>query len=84
MLFNLLRLILILLVIRAVWQLIKGVLQGAGYRRVSGSEPPASVQLMRDPICGIYVPAGRALIARSGGQTIYFCSEKCRDEWGRR
>ncbi|HXW07961.1 MAG TPA: hypothetical protein VD833_22210 [Vicinamibacterales bacterium] len=83
MVLSLLRIILILLVIRAVWKLLKGVLEGAGYRRVDGAVPP-SVKLVRDPVCGMFVPPANALISRSGGQTLYFCSEKCREEWGRR
>jgi YHS domain-containing protein len=83
MVWSLLRIILILLVVRAVWRLLKGVLEGAGYQRVEGASPPG-VKLVRDPICGIYVPPSSALIARSGSQTVYFCSEKCRQEWTRR
>jgi YHS domain-containing protein len=83
MVLSLLRIILILLVLRALWRLLKGVLEGAGYRRVDGATPP-SVKLVRDPVCGMFVPPASALVARSGGQTVYFCSEKCREEWGRR
>jgi YHS domain-containing protein len=84
MILNLLRVILILLIIRAVWKLVRGVLEGAGYRRVEGPPPPSGVKLVRDPVCGVFVAPGTALVARSGGQTMYFCSEKCRDQWGRR
>lgn len=83
MVWALLRIILILLVVRAVWRLAKGVLEGAGYRRVEGAAPP-SVKLVRDPICGMFVPPASALVVRSGGETVYFCSEKCRDQWSRR
>jgi YHS domain-containing protein len=58
------------------------MLEGAGYRRVDG-ESPASVKLVRDPICGVFVPPTSALVLRSGGQTVYFCSEKCRQAWSR-
>jgi uncharacterized protein len=79
-----LRIILIVLVVRALWKLIKGVLEGAGYTRVGDASTPQGVTLFRDPVCGVYLPASRALIARTGGETLYFCSEKCRDAWGRR
>lgn len=84
MTWSLLRIILILVVLRALWRLLKGVLEGAGVtRRVDGEAAP-SVKLVRDPICGMFVPPASALVLRSGGQTLYFCSEKCRQEWNRR
>jgi YHS domain-containing protein len=80
---RILQFLLILAVIRAVWRLGKGVLEGAGYRRVDG---PArvGVRLERDPVCGTYVSPTKAPVLRIGGQTLYFCSDKCRQEWERR
>ena len=75
-----LRLIVFLLVVRALWLLVKGILEGAGYRRV-GSAPPPAVKLVRDPVCGVFVMPSKALVARSGDETAYFCSEKCRRQW---
>ena len=40
--------------------------------------------LVRDPHCGTYVPMSRALEARSGQETIYFCSAACRDAYSQR
>jgi YHS domain-containing protein len=37
--------------------------------------------LHRDPVCGTFVPAENALTRESGGQTLYFCSEACRDRF---
>ena len=34
--------------------------------------------LVKDPVCGTYVPEGRAI--QAGGQ--FFCSEECRGKWG--
>ena len=56
MVLRLLQLLLILAVVRAVWRLARGVLEGAGYRRVD--RPAAArvgVKLERDPVCGTYV-----------------------------
>lgn len=80
---RILQFLLILAVIRAVWRLAKGVLEGAGYRRVDG---PArvGVRLERDPVCGTYVSPTKAPVLRIGGQTLYFCSDKCRQQWERR
>ena len=79
---RLLQFFLLLALIRAVWRLAKGVLEGAGYHRVDG---PAQVgtKLERDPICGTYVSPSKAPALRVGGRTLYFCSDKCRREWER-
>jgi uncharacterized protein len=83
MVLRLLQLLLLLAVVRAVWRLAKGVLEGAGYQRVEGSRQPG-VKLVRDPNCGTFVAPPRAVATRLGGETLYFCSEKCRREWERR
>ena len=75
-----LRIILLLLIVRALWKLLRGVLEGAGYAQI-GSRTPQGVKLVRDPVCGIFVSPSQALVARASGQTAYFCSEKCRREW---
>jgi uncharacterized protein len=73
---------LIILVVRALLRLSRGILQGAGYTR-AGSHPP-SVALVKDPVCGVFVPKVKALTSGSGDDVKYFCSEKCRQEWARR
>ena len=77
------RIILILLVIRALWKLIAGILEGAGYRQIDSSQA-RTVKLQRDPVCGVYVTPSTALVARARGETFYFCSERCRTAWERR
>jgi YHS domain-containing protein len=74
-----LKLILFLVVLRLVWRFVRGVLEGAGYFRMPAHP---SVGLVRDPVCGVFVVPGQALMARKGSETKYFCSEKCRREWG--
>ena len=69
--------ILLLLVARAFWRLMDGVIEAAGGTRRSKGRPP-SVKLVRDPVCGTYVAPGTALSLTSGGSTHYFCSERCR------
>lgn len=83
MVLRLLQLLLILALARALWRLAKGVLQGAGYQRVDGPRASA-VKLVRDPTCGTFVSPASALATRLGGETHYFCSEKCRREYERR
>jgi YHS domain-containing protein len=83
MVLRILQLLLLLAIVRAVWRLAKGVLEGAGYQRVEGGMKQG-VKLVRDPNCGTYVSPSRATVSRHGGESQYFCSEKCRREWERR
>ena len=77
----LLWIILIVLLVRSLSRLVRGVLEGAGYRR--GIDAPGAVGLVKDPVCGVFVVPGRALTAGSGKSVKYFCSEKCRRQWVR-
>ena len=69
--------ILILVVARAFWRVIDGILDAAKGPD-SGATP---VKLVRDPVCGTYVAPGAALSLTAGGTTHYFCSEECRAKY---
>ena len=71
--------VLIVLVVRAVSRLPRGVFEGAGYTR--GPTPQRSVGLVRDPVCGVFVVRSQALTSGTGSAVRYFCSEKCKREW---
>jgi hypothetical protein len=75
--------LLLLLVLRAVWRLLGGVVQGAMSTGSAGAQRPSApgVKMARDPICGTYVVPGKALELARGRETMYFCSARCRDEW---
>jgi YHS domain-containing protein len=71
--------ILILLAVRALSRLLRGVLEGAGYRQeMSGQK---GMPLVRDPVCGVFVVPDQAVTIGTGTATKYFCSEKCKREW---
>ena len=72
--------ILLLLIARAFWRVMDGIMSGARGARPAGG--PA-VKLVRDPVCGTYVAPGAALSLTAGGSTQYFCSEKCKEEYRR-
>ncbi len=74
--------ILLFFVVRAVSRLLRGVLDGAGYRRQTPAQQ--GVGLVRDPVCGVFVVPGQALMLGTGAGAKYFCSEKCRREWQQR
>lgn len=76
----LLRILFIFVALFGVMSLIRGALapdrSGAG--RPSPQDRERTGKLMKDPVCGTYVPAETALTARSDSGTHYFCSEECR------
>lgn len=74
--------ILLLLIARAFWRLMDGVIDAFGgtgrTRRRQDAEP---MKLVKDPVCGTHVTPGSAFTLAAGGQTHYFCSEACRDRF---
>jgi len=42
--------------------------------------PSAGGELKKDPVCGTYVAESAAFRRSAGGQTFYYCSEKCREK----
>lgn len=79
-----LRLVLLLIVVRLVWRFLASVVDGiAGPARTTraATRGPGPVPLVKDPVCGTYVVREKALTASAGGETIWFCSEDCRQRW---
>lgn len=70
--------ILLLLVARALWKLLNGVIEAAGGTRSRGRGAAPAVRLVQDPVCGTYVAPRTGLSVTAGGSTHYFCSEQCR------
>ena len=81
-----LRAVAILLLLRFVFRSLFGAGRSAaaapGPARGSGPRERSLGELVRDPNCGTYVPKASAIAVQAGGETRYFCSTKCRDEYG--
>lgn len=81
------RAILFLIVLRLVLRFLRGLFDGlapnGGAGAPRGSAPRATEQLVRDPVCGTYLPRARALTVGSGSAVRYFCSEQCREAYGK-
>ena len=74
--------VLLMLIARAFWRVVDGVIAGASGAPARGRQPrAAAVKLVRDPVCGTFVAPGSALSVTAGGQTHYFCSEACRGKF---
>ncbi len=79
--------ILVLVIARAFWRLVDGIIEaggGQGERTRTRRNGKQAVKLVRDPVCGTHVAPRTALSVTADDTTHYFCSEKCRDEFRRR
>jgi YHS domain-containing protein len=74
-------LLLALLVARAFWRLVDGILDGARGQSRGSSVPSTGVSMVRDPVCGTFVLPERAVTLVNGRTTVNFCSEACRDKY---
>ena len=79
-------------VFRAISRLLGGVIDGAMGRtagapgprnRTTPREPAASSRMVKDPVCGTFLVPGRGPSAQRGGETVWFCSERCRESFER-
>ncbi len=71
-----------------LYRLVKGLLGRSGGPAASGTQrqarPAGSLdggELVQDPSCGVYIPKASAFAGPDGR---FFCSEKCRDAYGRK
>lgn len=80
------RLIILVMIVRFIVGLVTSAMRPRG----AAPRPPGRPQeriggtLVQDPQCGTYLPQERAVALARGGDTHYFCSTKCRDEWTNR
>jgi len=76
-------LVLTVVVARAFWRVVDGVVEGltgrpgSAGRAGSTGVPGRGVQMVRDPVCGTFVVPDRAVTLTVGRQRLYFCSETC-------
>jgi uncharacterized protein len=75
--------ILIVFVARALAKIWRGLMEGLDGRSYADRTPARGAQMVRDPVCGTFVLPNRAVTLAAGGQTQYFCSARCRDEYRR-
>ena len=72
-----------MLVLRALGKMLAGLIAGASPEQGRRSGPPErGVQMVRDPVCGTFLPPDTAVsLTERGGAVRYFCSEKCRNAY---
>lgn len=71
------------LVARAFWRLVDGMIAGlAGPRPRGRNQAPArGVRMVRDPVCGTFLLPDHALTIVDGRAHVFFCSDACRDKY---
>jgi len=76
-----LRLLILILLFYVGWRMVRGWF---GKKRretsVNKDSDPQDV-LVEDPVCHVLVPKHQALRVRREGETYYFCSEQCCDQF---
>lgn len=56
-------------------------LTGSGADHPQGRSSSEEADLIRDPQCGTYFLKQRGVEARIGGESVYFCSDDCRQKY---
>jgi hypothetical protein len=83
-----LNIIVLLLLLRLALRFVLGLFQGlaepsqgaASGRGKAGGPGKIAGELVRDPVCGTYIPRESAIAVRIGGETRSYCSVTCRDK----
>ena len=84
-----LNIIVLLLLLRLGLRFVMGLLRGLAEPSDDAASPgrrpakgPARIagELVKDPVCGTYIPRDSAIAAPIAGGTRYYCSVSCRDK----
>ncbi len=81
------RFLLIFLAVLMVYRTVRRLLlPGRGRDAVRGADREVihKGEMVRDPVCGTFVPREGSDVLVQGGVEHYFCSPGCRDEFSRR
>ncbi|MFQ5817758.1 MAG: hypothetical protein ACE5H2_07375 [Terriglobia bacterium] len=77
----LIRLALLLLAIVLLFRVLARVLASAFGRPSGPAHAMRGGTMKRDPVCGTYVAPEVSFPEPGEGETLYFCSERCRQEY---
>ena len=70
------------IVARAFWRLVDGIVEGLGGGAPRGRNVPSrGVQMVRDPVCGTFLLPDHALTLIDGRARLFFCSDSCRTKY---
>jgi YHS domain-containing protein len=77
------RLLIFIGLLYVVWRLMKRLMPaGGGNRRPIQRQGDAAVdEMVQDPVCGVYFPRSDGVRYREADKEIWFCSNKCKNEY---
>ena len=75
------RVLIFLLVLRLLLRLVFGTAFARRARQPRHVPERSGGELVRDPVCGTYIPKAGAFVTGKGEHTKYFCSIECRDKY---
>jgi YHS domain-containing protein len=81
-----LKLVIGIIVIYLLAKLVRKGLPAVGGKRGPSkiSKPAAGEELVEDPQCHAYVPISQAIRTEVDGKILFFCSQKCLEQYGKR
>jgi len=78
------RLIFFLIIVYLIYYLFKRFVSGIFRPRPPKRQkhlPPITDELVKDPVCGTYVPKKEAIVYGRRGKLYYFCSKECLEKF---
>ena len=77
------RILILILLAYVGYRLLKSLIGSGGARREMAETEtlPVDDVMVKDPLCETYFPKKDGVKAVVKGETLYFCSEACRDEY---
>jgi len=80
----LIRLLIYFVIGLLVYRAAKSLFGGGHKQQVNGADRDlqrADDALVQDPQCGVYLTRRDSVVFKSGGETLYFCSESCKQQF---
>ncbi len=79
------RLLLFLILFFFLYLLVKGLIGFAvlARRREKGPQRLTG-EMVKDPVCGVYIPQVGAITKSVKGETLYFCSPTCAEAYSKK
>lgn len=75
------KLMVVIVLIYLFYKLVRTLKRPVGNPKPRVPPSPTGEDLVEDPLCHTYVPVTHARQAQIDGKTVYFCSEKCLEQY---
>ncbi|MBI3599844.1 MAG: YHS domain-containing protein [Nitrospinae bacterium] len=75
------RQIIILILLSLIIYIVKKSFRQPLYTKKENPKWQAGENMIKDPVCNIYIPESEAVKKVIGGKTVFFCSNECADKF---